>query len=159
MSNPLRERALRLLAQREHARAELKRKLARYAEADGYSEDQVDALLDDLVARRLLSDARYAEMRVSVRGRRYGNARLAQELRQTGVNTEAATEALAGAGDEMARAQAVWTRKFHALPTETTERARQTRFLMSRGFSSDTIRRLLRGETSEQSAAEEREED
>ena len=155
MSNPLRERALRLLAQRGHARAEWKRKLAPHAE----SEDQVDALLDDLVARRLLSDARYAEMRVSVRGRRYGNARLAQELRQTGVNTEAATEALAGAGDEMARAQAVWARKFLALPTETAERARQTRFLMSRGFSSDTIRRLLRGETSEQSAAEEREEE
>lgn len=155
MSNLLRERALRLLAQREHARAELKRKLAPHAE----SEEQLAALLDDLVARRLLSDARYAEMRVSVRGRRYGDARLAQELRQTGVNTEAAKEALAGAGDEMARAQTVWARKFLALPTETTERARQTRFLMSRGFSSDTIRRLLRGETSEQSAAEEREEE
>jgi len=155
MSNLLRERALRLLAQREHARAELKRKLAPHAE----SEEQLAALLDDLVARRLLSDARYAEMRVSVRGRRYGDARLAQELRQTGVNTEAAKEALAGSGDEMARAQAVWARKFLSLPTETTERARQTRFLMSRGFSSDTIRRLLRGETSEQSAAEEREEE
>jgi regulatory protein len=149
MSNPLRERALRLLAQREHARAELKRKLARHAEAGGYSEDQLDALLDDLVARRLLSDARYAEMRVSVRGRRYGNARLAQELRQTGVNTEAATDALAGAGDEMARAQAVWTRKFSALPADAGERAKQVRFLMSRGFSGDTIRRVLRGEANE----------
>ncbi|MFA7292152.1 MAG: recombination regulator RecX [Rhodocyclaceae bacterium] len=150
MSNPLRQRALRLLALREHARAELKRKLAPHAE----SEEQLETLLDDLVARRLLSDARYAEMRVSVRGSRYGNARLAQELRQTGVTPETAGEALATAGDEMARAQSVWARKFSALPTDASERARQIRFLMSRGFSSDTIRRVLRGE-----AAEEREEE
>ncbi|MBK8525151.1 MAG: recombination regulator RecX [Betaproteobacteria bacterium] len=154
MSNPLRQRALRLLAQREHARAELKRKLAPHAEANGHSEEQLEALLDDLVARRLLSDARYAEMRVSVRGSRYGNARLAQELKQTGVAPEEAAVALAEAGDELARARSVWIRKFSALPTEASERAKQIRFLMSRGFSSDTIRRVLRGE-----AAEEREEE
>lgn len=155
MSYSLRERALRLLAQREHARAELKRKLAPHAE----SEEQLAALLDDLVARRLLSDARYAEMRVSVRGRRYGNARLAQELRQTGVTPEAAAEALASADNEAARVQAVWARKFSTLPSDATERAKQTRFLMSRGFSSDTIRRLLRGEILDTLAAEEREEE
>jgi regulatory protein len=154
MSNPLRQRALRLLAQREHARAELKRKLAPHAEASGHSEAQLEALLDDLVARRLLSDARYAEMRVSVRGSRYGNARLAQELKQTGVAPEEAAAALVEAGDELARARSVWIRKFSALPTEASERAKQIRFLMSRGFSSDTIRRVLRGE-----AAEEREEE
>jgi regulatory protein len=146
MSNPLRQRALRLLAQRDHARAELKKKLAPHAE----SQEQLETLLDDLVARRLLSDARYAEMRVSTRGTRYGNARLAQELKQTGVAPDAAEEALAGAGDEMIRAQSVWTRKFSALPTNAGERAKQIRFLMSRGFSSDTIRRVLRGEAAEE---------
>lgn len=145
MSTPLRQRALRLLAQREHARAELKKKLAPHAE----SEEQLEALLDDLVARRLLSDARYAEMRVSVRGRRYGNARLSYELRQTGVAAEAAEAAMAGAESELARAHEVWIRKFGAPPGDAAERSRQMRFLMNRGFSSDTIRRLLRGEGSE----------
>ena len=152
MSFTLRQRALRLLAQREHARAELKRKLAPHAE----TEDEIEALLDDLVARRLLSDARYAEMRVSVRGGRYGNARLVQELRQTGVDAEACAEALAGAGDELARAHAVWLRKFSGPASDANDRAKQMRYLMHRGFSADVVRRVLRGEAP---AADEQEDD
>jgi regulatory protein len=152
MSETLRQRALRLLAQRDHARVELKRKLAPHAE----SEEEVDALLDDLVARRLLSDARYAEMRVTARSGRYGNARLAQELRQQGVPAETAATALAEAGDEMDRARTVWRRKYAAPAADANERARQIRYLMQRGFSADIIRRLLRDEAT---AAAEREEE
>ncbi len=146
----LRQRALRLLARREHARAELKKKLAPHAESAGCSEEQLDALLDDLAGRRLLSDARYAEMRVSSRGARFGNARLAQELKSQGVPDEVAGDALAAAGDELARAHAIWRRKFGKLPSEAAERARQTRYLLYRGFSGDVIRRVLRGEGYEQ---------
>ena len=141
----LRQRALRLLARREHARAELKKKLAPHAE----SEAQLDALLEDLAGRRLLSDTRYAEMRVSSRGARYGNARLAQELRQQGVSAEDSATALAEAGDELQRAHGIWARKFGTLPVDAADRLRQTRFLMSRGFSGETIRRLMRGEAAE----------
>ncbi len=56
MGASLRERALQLLARREHARTELARKLKPHAE----SVEQLAALLDDLVARKLLSDERYA---------------------------------------------------------------------------------------------------
>ncbi len=142
----LRQRALRLLARRDHARAELKKKLAPHAE----SEAVLDALLDDLAGRRLLSDARYAEMRVASRSARYGNARLAQELKQQGVAGEVADEALATAGDELARAQAIWQRKFGTLPADAAGRAKQTRYLMHRGFASGVIRRVLRGEGNEQ---------
>ncbi len=138
----LRQRALRLLARREHARAELRKKLAPHAA----SEEQLDALLEDLAGRRLLSDARYAEMRVSSRSARYGNARLSQELKQQGVSAEETATALAEAGDELLRAHGIWARKFGTLPVDAADRARQTRFLMSRGFSGETIRRLLRGE-------------
>ena len=141
----LRQRALRLLARREHSRAELRKKLAPHAE----SEEQLDALLDDLAGRRLLSDARYAEMRVSSRSARYGNARLAQELKQQGVSAEDCAGALEEAGDELARAHGIWARKFGTLPVDAADRARQTRFLMSRGFSGETIRRVMRGETPE----------
>lgn len=144
MSGTLRERALGLLARREHARAELARKLAPHAE----SAEELDALLDDLVARRLLSDERYVEMRMHARGERFGNARLAYELRTQGVSEELVSAALAEGVDELTRARQVWQRKFgdSAEVTSGAERARQVRFLMSRGFSGETIRRVLRGD-------------
>ncbi|HRG72311.1 MAG TPA: recombination regulator RecX [Thauera aminoaromatica] len=144
----LRQRALRLLARREHSRAELRKKLAPHAESEEQLE-RLDALLDDLAGRRLLSDARYAEMRVSSRSARYGNARLAQELKQQGVSAEDCAGALEEAGDELARAHGIWARKFGTLPVDAADRARQTRFLISRGFSGETIRRVMRGETPE----------
>ena len=64
--------------------------------------ERLDALLDDLAGRRLLSDARYAEMRVSSRSARYGNARLAQELKQQrGLGRNDCAGALEEAGDEL----------------------------------------------------------
>lgn len=138
----LRERALRLLARREHSRVELARKLAPHAEC----EEALIALLDDLAARRLLSDERYAEMRVNARGSRYGDARLAHELRTQGVDAEIVAEALATGGDEFERARLVWQRKFGSPAADPAGRARQMRFLMSRGFAGATIRRILRGD-------------
>lgn len=145
MSWSLRERALQLLARREHARSELARKLAPHAE----SIEQLDALLDDLIARQLLSDERYAEARVNSRSARFGNARLASELRQQGVADELVKEVLATRADEASRAQQVWQRKFGKLPESAAERARQIRFLMSRGFSGESIRQALSGERGE----------
>lgn len=147
MPASLRERALRLLARREHARAELARKLAPYAE----TADELEALLDDLAQRRLLSDERYAEMRLNARAARFGNRRLAQELRTQGVADELIDAALAETDDELARARAVWQRKFGAPPAsgDAAERNRQVRFLMARGFSGETIRRVLRDDFDE----------
>ena len=144
MSATLRERALRLLARREHARSELARKLAPHAE----SAEALAALLDDLCARRLLSDERYVEMRMHARGARFGDARLAQELRQQGVSDDLVTAALATGDDELARAHQVWQKKFGGAPrvADKEARARQTRFLLSRGFSGETIRHVLRGD-------------
>lgn len=144
MACTLRERALRWLARREHARSELARKLMPYAE----SAEALEALLDDLCARRLLSDERYVEMRMNARGARFGNARLAHELRQQGVSEDLVDAALATASDELTRARQVWQRKFggRSEASDASERARQLRFLMSRGFSGETIRRVLRGD-------------
>jgi regulatory protein len=135
----LRERALRLLARREHSRSELARKLKGFAE----STEAVTALLDDLERGGLLSDARYAEQRAGSRAGRLGNARLAHELRTKGVDEAIIDAALDSAGVETDRARAVWQKKFGALPASREEWARQARFLQSRGFSTDTIRRIL----------------
>ena len=148
MGSSLRARALQLLARREHARAELARKLAPHAE----SAEELEVLLDDLSACRLLSDERYVEMRMNARGERFGNARLAHELRSQGVAEDLVVVALAAGKDELTRACQVWQRKFgntagrNNEKSSATERARQMRFLMSRGFSGETIRRVLRGD-------------
>lgn len=133
---------MRLLARREHSRAELARKLATHAE----SPEQLDMLLNSLQAERLLSDVRYAAQRVAVRGARYGNARLKQELRANGVDDDAMAAALAEGGDELARCRSVWQKKFGALPVDAEGRAKQQRFLQYRGFSSETIRHLFAGD-------------
>ncbi|WP_301101609.1 recombination regulator RecX [Propionivibrio sp.] len=144
MSGTLRERALRLLARREHARAELARKLAPYAESSA----ELETLLDDLYTRRLLSDERYVEMRMHTRAARFGNARLAYELRIQGVSEELVAAALADSADELVRARQVWQQKYGARPAAlgAAERARQMRFLISRGFSGETVRRVISGD-------------
>jgi len=138
----LRERALRLLARREHSRAELVRKLKAHAQPA----DDLEALLDDLARRKLLSDERYAESRAHVLSRKFGAARIAHELRAKGVNDELAEQAEKTArATEVERAQTVWRRKFPAGPKTREERAKQMRFLQSRGFSFDVIRSVLGG--------------
>jgi len=137
----LRVAALRLLTRRDHSRAELTAKLAAQAE----SADQLNQVLDTLQAERLLSDHRYASQRVAARGRRYGNARLSQELRQHGVGDDDIAAALPEAGDETERCRAIWVKKFGRPPQSADERAKQMRFLQYRGFSGEAIRRVMRG--------------
>ena len=138
----LRERALRLLARREHSRVELGRKLAAHA----VPEDDLEALLEDLSRCKLLSDERYAESRAHALSRKFGAARIAQELRGKGLDKEIAERASAAARTtEVQRARAVWLRKFRTAPATRDECARQMRFLQSRGFSFDAIRAVVRG--------------
>lgn len=136
----LRERALRLLSRRDHARFELARKLKPHAE----SAEMLDAVLDDLVRLGLLSDQRYAEQRSTARGKTLGNSRLSHELRTKGVEDAIIATALDALGDEMTRAREVWQRKFRGVrPGSREEWAKQARFLQSRGFPSDLIRKIL----------------
>lgn len=133
----LKARALRYLARREHSRAELGRKLAPRAE----SPEALAALLDELAAKRQLSDERYAEARAHQLARKYGAARIRQDLKAKGVDAE--TAARASRGSELERARAILARKYRAPATTPQERARRIRFLLSRGFSHDTTRALL----------------
>ena len=112
--------------------------------------DDIDTLLDRLEARRLLSDQRAAEAIVHVRRGQRGVLRIAHELEQKGVAPELATEALSGLSDlQIPLAREVWRKRFGVLPAEPADRARQTRFLASRGFSFDVIRAVLGGDEGE----------
>ncbi len=138
----LRERALRLLARREHSRAELAKKLQVHSRPG----DDLEALLDDLSRRKLLSDERYAESRAHALSRKFGAARIAHELRARGLDKDLADKASKTArATELERAREVWRRKFRSAPKTREERARQMRFLQSRGFSFDAIRSVVAG--------------
>ena len=45
---------------------------------------------------------------------------------------------------EFARAQGVWQRKFGAPAIAANERAKQYRFLLTRGFSSEVVRKVVK---------------
>ena len=164
----LKSRALQLLAQRDQSRLELRTKLLRHARAaaadgdDGdrgdpdvaasgdrnaelkaAASDDVETLLDWLEANRFLCESRFVESRAHARQARFGNLRIRSEL---------ARHALALPGElskgldesEGARAAAVRARRFAAVPNDAAERARQSRFLLGRGFSPEVVQRLMR---------------
>lgn len=136
----LRGRALGYLARREHSRAELLAKLRRHAGPD----EDIDALLDDFVARGWLSEHRLVDQVVN-HSRRFGAARVLNDLRRRGVDPvlvgEAARPLRQG---ELAIARDVWRRKFGSVPADANERMRQIRFLRNRGFSGATITQVLK---------------
>lgn len=151
----LKGRGLQLLAQREHSRSELRRKLLQHARGAVAADDaappdpatveaDVEAVLDWLQAHHYQSETRFVDSRVHVRAARYGNLRIRQELGQHGVSlTPEVAQQLKDS--ELGRARDVWSRKFQGVPGDAGERARQMRFLAARGFSSDVIRQVVRG--------------
>lgn len=138
----LRERALKLLAGREHSRLELRRKLSPHAE----SPEQLETLLDELTRKSQQSDERFAELRSRVLSRKYGSRRIAYDLRAKGVSQEVIEASVTEArGTDIARAREAWRKRFRAPPANALEKARQMRFLQSRGFSFDVIRVVIGG--------------
>ncbi len=135
-------RGLDALSRREYSRDELSRKLM-YSLVEGETPDDVTDVIAELEKRGYLSNERYASGRVRTRSVRYGNRRLAAELKLQGVESEAIAEALSEAEPEIDRARAVWERKFGDPPEDYKEKCRQVRFLAARGFSFDVINRVL----------------
>jgi regulatory protein len=137
----LRARALRALARRELSRAELQAKLLPHVAET----DDLGALLDDLEKRGWLSDARALEQIVRIRGARFGTQRIAHELRQKGISEELINASIPQMKEsELEAARNVWQRKFATPPQDQKEKARQVRFLQSRGFSMEVIFRVMR---------------
>ena len=135
-------RAVSLLAQREYSRQELTDKLT----AAQASPEEVEQALAQLEAKGLVNDARVVETLVNRRSGKLGASRLRQELQAKGVSPELVAETMAGLkGSELARAQAVWQKKFGQLAATSAERNKQARFLASRGFSGDVVRQVVAG--------------
>ena len=133
----LRARALRLLARREHTRQELEGKLSPHA---GSSED-LQGLISGLKQKNQLSEERFAEERARSLSRKYGAARIRQDLRAKGVSDELIGRVTSEG--ELERARAILERKYRSPAASREERAKRMRFLQGRGFSFDIIRSLL----------------
>jgi regulatory protein len=133
----LRARALRLLARREHSRKELENKLSAHAGSSA----ELQSLISGLKQKNQLSEERFAEGRARQLARKYGAARIRQDLKAKGVSDELISRVTSDG--ELERARAILERKYREPAATREERAKRMRFLQSRGFSSDIIFKLL----------------
>jgi regulatory protein len=105
----------------------------------------LDALLDDFTARGWLSDERTTTQLVHAKRSRFGTQRITHELRQKGIAEELISAALPELKDrELKAAREVWKKKFGTAPQDEKEKAKQVRFLQSRGFALDVVFKVLR---------------
>ncbi len=147
MAKPLRTvrvAAMDYLSRREHATDELFQKLL--AKGD-YEADDISDALARLTEQGLLSDERFTEAFINQRFHRgVGPLKIRAELRQKGIDDGISSDLLNAIYYEQWQemALAVRIRKYGTeLPCDMKEKARQTRFLQSRGFSSEQIRYAL----------------
>jgi regulatory protein len=150
------------LSQREHSRAELERKLAMHEIVPG----ELAQALDALQMRGFISEDRVLESVVHRRAGQWGVGRIQHELQAKGLSKDAVAGAVAELRQtELARAQAVWQKKFgnaahgvqnaHVSDPETAlrvavkpspaERFKQSQFLLRRGFSGEVVRQVVGG--------------
>ena len=138
----LKGRALRLLSLREHSRQELERKLKRFEETPG----ELAQALDFLEAKDFINAQRVVESVVNSRSRKLGASRVRQELQAKGLPAEAIAEAVQTMrSTELERARDVWRKKFGEPPADPAARAKQVRFLISRGFAAEVVKRVVAG--------------
>ena len=132
---------MRYLARREHSRAELHAKLLPHVQEG----EDLEAVLDELAKRNWLSDERAAEQLVQHRRGRFGVQRIAHELREKGIAENLISEAMPQLKEtELEAAKTVWQKKFGTAPQDAKEKARQVRFLQSRGFALEVVFKVLK---------------
>ena len=143
MAESLRGRALKLLARREHTRAELARKLSVHTEDPA----ELESVLDDCERRGWLSERRVVEQMIHTRRSRFGARRIERDLLAKGVSGEAVAGAMSDLkGGELEAAREVWRKKFGGrLPRTPADRARQARFLQGRGVDMEVILKVIKG--------------
>ncbi len=129
------------LARRDYSRLELRDKLI----ATGASRDEVDVVLDEIAVLGYLSDTRFANALVRQKTGEMSVRAISASLKAKGVPSEVASAAIAESEiDDHDAMVALWLRKFGAPPANDREKARQVRFLQSRGFALSAIFKLLR---------------
>ncbi len=144
----LKGRALRLLSGREYSRAELVKKLKPFETTPG----ELDKALDELQAKDFINEQRVVDSVLHRRSGKLGTARIKQELQNKGLDAGVVLDAIdLLKSTELERARDVWRKKFGIAPPNTAlsvttigkDRAKQMRFLLSRGFGAEVIHKVL----------------
>lgn len=139
------DKALGLLARREHSRRELKTKLRQ----SGYEGDESTAAIDRLGEQHYQDDERFAEVLVRSRAAQgYGPQRIRAELKTHAVPDERIRQLLDAADvDWEASALDQLRRRYGGKGvSDPAERARRAQFLLRRGFAAATVRRATHAE-------------
>jgi regulatory protein len=128
------------LSRREHSRLELQQKLLQKE----WSFHEVDVVLDQLIQDNLQSDERFAEAYLHTKMKAgYGPRWIHQALLSRGVSDEIIDRLLMSIDGWFDALQALWTKKYGQLPMTVQERAKQSRFLLSKGFDAQSVHRCL----------------
>jgi regulatory protein len=139
------DKALGMLARREHSRRELRARLER----SGYDEGEAESALDRLGTQRYQDDRRFAEMLLRSRAAQgYGPLRVRAELASHGLDAAAIAALLQSTEvDWEAGAAALLRRRHGGKPAaDYAERGRLAQFLLRRGFPAATVRRVTHAE-------------
>ncbi|MEI7737553.1 MAG: recombination regulator RecX [Betaproteobacteria bacterium] len=135
----LKSRALRALSQREYSRQELLQKLTPYETQEG----ELERVLNELELKDFLNEKRHAQSIALRKESKLGVRRIHAEMKQKGVPTDVAASVLEELQTtELARATALWLKKFGTLPLNQKEIDQQMRFMMTRGFSSSLLKKI-----------------
>lgn len=143
------DHAVRALGRRMRTQAELTRLLAARAEPGPAGAEAVNAVLARLRAHGYLNDTAYAETfaRLRQENDKFGARRVRQDLRQKGIAAPLVEQTLAeryASTDEAALARQHLERKRIGKPTNPKDSARVMRRLLTAGFSTGTIYKVLR---------------
>ena len=146
----LKKRALYYLGKRDYSRVELGRKIFAYSESLEINKADLELVLDELEEKDWLSDDRFSEQFVLSRKRKFGARKIAHELKLRGVNESIISRVLRDIkDDEFLLAKKIWEKKFNQIPITIDEKAKQIRFMQSRGIEVAIIHQILSGKSPE----------
>ena len=138
MARSITETAVAMLARREHSIFELSRKLRQ----KHFDEDDIQEVIEKLLANNLLSEERFTESYINMRRRKgYGPLRIAQELKERGIDADFYESHLDRNNPEWRSImQQQYSKKYGDQPAEDyTEKARRARYLQNRGYPLDWV--------------------
>lgn len=133
MVRSITEVAVSLLARREHSTLELRQKLKHR----GFSEVDVEDVVEQLLTNNLLSDERFTETYINMRKHRgFGPLRIANELRERGVGADLIDQYLdKNSAEWRVVMQRQYAKKYgDEQAGDYAEKAKRAKYLQNRGF-------------------------
>lgn len=136
----LKNKAFYFLSRREYGAKELYNRLGKYTD----NMDHIRQIINELIADGYLSEERFVNSYVNSKFGKFGPRKIRYDLLQKQVDESLISQAINTLySNEYEAAHLVWLRKYGVHTTDTKERAKQIRFLLSRGFSYDVIIKIV----------------